>query len=79
MTSLFSAEELIQYLYHETTPEKTAAIEEALLKNVALREKLDTLKASAERLDQIIESPRTETVLNVLRYARETAPATPHD
>ena len=79
MTSLFSAEELIQYLYQETTPEKTAAIEEALLKNAALREKLDTLKASAERLDQIIESPRTETVLNVLRYARETAPATPHD
>mgnify|MGYP003346984923 CR=1 FL=1 len=79
MTSLFSAEELIQYLYQETTPEKTAAIEEALLKNAALREKLDTLKASAERLDQIIESPRTETVLNVLRYARETAPPTPHD
>ena len=79
MTSLFSAEELIQYLYQETTPEKTAAIEEALLKNAALREKLDTLKASAERLDQIIESPRTETVLTVLRYARETAPATPHD
>lgn len=75
MTLLFTPEELIQYLYQETSPEKTAAIEEALRNDFALREKVDSLKANMEQLDKIIESPRTETILNILRYARETMPA----
>lgn len=75
MTVLFTPEELIQYLYHEATPEKAEAIEKALHNDWSLREKMEVLKASVNNLDRIIESPRTETVLNVLRYARETAPA----
>ncbi len=75
MTVLFTPEELIQYLYQEATPEKAAAIELALQNDWSLREKMEVLKASVNNLDRIIESPRTETVLNVLRYARETAPA----
>jgi hypothetical protein len=58
-------------LYKETSPQQTAAIAEALQNNWTLREKLNVLKISMERLDNIQESPRTETVLNVLSYARE--------
>ena len=65
----YSPEELIQYLYKETAPELTAAIEKALEQDWTLREKLAVLKASHERLNTLIEAPRTETVLNVLRYA----------
>lgn len=75
MTVLFTPEELIQYLYQESSPEQIAAIESALQNDWTLREKMEVLKASVYNLDKIIESPRTETVLNVLRYARETAPA----
>ena len=67
----FTPEDLLLYLYNETTPPKTNAIEEALKKDWTLREKLAVLKTSKERLDKIIESPRTEVVLNVLNYARE--------
>jgi len=68
----YSPEELLQYLYKETTPEITAAIEKALLEDWTLREKLTVLKASHKRLNTLIEAPRTETVLNILRYAGAT-------
>jgi hypothetical protein len=67
----FTPEDLIQYLYQETPPQQTAAIAEALKQDWTLREKLNVLKTSMERLDQIKEAPRTEVVLNVLNYARE--------
>jgi len=67
----FTPEDLLQYLYKETSPEQTAAIAEALKQDWTLREKLTVLRTSMERLDKIKESPRTEVVLNVLNYARE--------
>lgn len=69
----FTPEELIQYLYKETSPVQTAAIEKALEKDWTLREKLEVLKASYQRLDTLTESPRTEVILNVLNYARESS------
>lgn len=73
MTILFTPEELIQYLYQETSPEKTAAIEAALQENWTLREKLEVLKASVKSLDRVVESPRPQVILNILNYARESA------
>ena len=67
----FTPEDLLLYLYKETTPEQTTAIEAALKKDWTLREKLSVLKTSMQRLDKIKKSPRTEVVLNVLNYARE--------
>lgn len=73
MTVLFTPEELIQYLYQETSPEKTAAIEAALQEDWTLREKLEVLRASVKGLDRVIESPRPQVILNILNYARESA------
>jgi len=67
----FTPEDLLLYLYNETSVKRTAAIEAALQKDWTLREKLAVLKASMQRLDKITESPRTEVVLNVLNHARE--------
>jgi hypothetical protein len=67
----FTPEDLLLYLYKETSPKKTAAIDEALKKDWTLREKLAVLKASMQRLDKLVEAPRTEVVLNVLNKARE--------
>jgi hypothetical protein len=68
----YSPEELLQYLYKETAPDITAAIDKALQEDWTLREKLAVLKASQERLNTLFESPRTQTVLNILRYADAT-------
>ena len=62
MTSLFTPEELIQYLYNETSPARTAEIDEALQRDWTLREKLEVLQ----------NSPRTEAVKSIMTYARES-------
>jgi uncharacterized protein YjgD (DUF1641 family) len=67
----FTPEDLLLYLYKETSAKKTAAIETALKNEWTLREKLNVLKVSMERLDKITLSPRTEVVLNVINHARE--------
>lgn len=62
-------EDLLLYLYKESSPELTAAIEEALEKDWTVREKLAVMKTAMERLDNLTVAPRTEAVLNVLKYA----------
>ena len=71
LMSIFTPEDLLLYLYKETSPDQNAAIEAALKQDWALSEKLATLQESIYELDQPIESPRTEVVLKVLSYARE--------
>lgn len=65
----YSPEDLLLYLYKETSTEQTTAIEDALQQDWTLREKLAVLKASQERLNNLMVSPRTEAVLAVLKYA----------
>jgi hypothetical protein len=72
----YSPEDLLLYLYKETSPQATAAIEKALEDDWALREKLAVLKTSMERLNSITVSPRTEIILNILRHARTQEEAT---
>ena len=66
----FTPEDLLLYLYKETSLQQTAEIEEALQSDWALREKLAVLRASMQRLDKLVVAPRTEVVLNVLNQAR---------
>ncbi len=65
----FTPEDLLLYLYKETDPKTTADIETALEQDWTLREKLSVMKTSMQRLDSIKVSPRTEVVLNILKYA----------
>jgi len=67
----FTPEDLLLYLYKESSHQLTAAIEQGLALDWTLREKLTVLKTSMLRLDQIHETPRTEVILNILNYARE--------
>ncbi|MBZ5857912.1 hypothetical protein [Flavihumibacter profundi] len=69
--SIFTQEDLLLYLYKETSPEQNAAIEAALMQDWSLREKITILQESIKELEQPLESPRMEVVLNVLNYARE--------
>jgi hypothetical protein len=71
--TLFTPEDLLLYLYKESSPELTSAIETALNEDWTLREKLEVLQSSADQMDKVIVSPRMEVVLKVINYARETA------
>jgi hypothetical protein len=69
----FTPDDLLLYLYNETKPAQTAAIKRALQNDWSLREKLQVLNTSMERLDTILQSPRTEAVLSIMRYADRRA------
>jgi hypothetical protein len=70
----FTPEDLLLYLYKECSPELAAAIEEAVKNDWTVREKLAVMKTAMERLDNLTESPRTEAVLNILKYAASGQP-----
>ena len=76
--ALFTPEDLLLYLYNESSPELTAAIETALHEDWTLREKMQVLQSSVDQLDKAIVSPRMEVVLKVINYARESATETVH-
>ncbi len=76
--TLFTPEDLLLYLYKESSPELTAAIEAALKEDWTLRESLQDLQSSANQLEKVVVAPRMEVILNVLNYARETAVESVH-
>ncbi len=71
MNRTFTPEDLVQYLYKETTPEQNAAIEEAMQRDWTLLEKFEVIKKAHARLEKFKLSPRVETVLNVLKYGNK--------
>ena len=71
--TLFTPEDLLRYLYKESSPELTLAIETALKEDWMLREKLDILRSSADDLNTVTVAPRMEVIMRVMDYARKTA------
>lgn len=74
----FTTEDLIQYVYHETSKEQSAAIEKAIQTDWALREKLEALQESMQSLDNMMESPRHQSVMAILEYAKTSAEVEQH-
>ena len=69
----FKTEDLLQYMYNETSTEKTAAIGAALLSDWSLREKLELLAAGQSQLNTVpMMSPRTQTLENIFSYAEKS-------
>jgi hypothetical protein len=69
----FSPEDLLQFLYKETTPEMTTAIEAALKQDWTLREKLAVLKAAQDRLQTLDRSSPHRKVLEYFTLRRRHA------
>ena len=65
----FTQEDLIRYLYKETSKQKTAAIKAALETDWNLQENYQNLLSSHRNLNNLSLSPRQEVVNNILDYA----------
>lgn len=65
----FTQDDLLRYLYGETSEKKTAAIRAALRKDAKLRGDFDQLKSLQNNLDQLKASPSKKTIDNILKYA----------
>lgn len=66
---IYTPENMIRFLYKETTAEETAAIQLALDTDWSLREKFEVLKNAIEGLSTLKFSPRPSVVQSLLRYA----------
>lgn len=76
----FTSEELVQFLYNETSAETTKAIQAALNSNWSLREELEALKASQSSLDNVkLLAPRKDTLKAILNYAEKSVEALPEN
>lgn len=69
----YTTEDLIQYMYRETTEEQTREIEKAIQSDWSLKDMLEALQASMQQLDSMISSPRKQSVKAILDYAKSTA------
>jgi len=69
----YTSEDLMQYLYHETSEEEKKAIEKALQTDWHLKEEFEALKATKQRLDTLLTSPRPQSIMAILNYAKTTA------
>jgi len=69
----FKSEDLIQYLYQETSEAEKKAIEKALQTDWNLKEEFDALKATKQGLDTLVSSPRPQSIMAILNYAKSTS------
>ena len=65
----FTQEDLLQYMYSETSNEKTAAIKVALETDWNLREQYEVLTSANQSLEKITLSPREKAIDFILNYA----------
>jgi hypothetical protein len=70
MIKTFTKDDLIRYLYHETTEKEEQEIKHALLFDAELRTLYSDLCAMKNNLDNASLEPSQQTVMNILDYSR---------
>lgn len=69
----FTTEDLLQYLYNETTTEQSAAILQAIETDWSLKEQMEILKTSHKQLSEVeTVSPRLEVLDRIFNYAEKS-------
>jgi hypothetical protein len=70
MIKIFTQNDLIKFLYHETSEEESREISKALKCDSELEALYNELKVTIEQLDSARMEPSSSTVLNILNYSR---------
>ena len=68
----FTQEDLVQYLYKETSEQKTAAIGAALDTDWNLRNSFEQLSSGLQDLEKVNLSPRNEIIDKILQHITNT-------
>jgi hypothetical protein len=77
MIKTFTPNDLIRFLYHETSEEESREISKALECDAELQLQFTDLQDLSHRLTDAEESPSATAVLNIMSYARSRQPK-PH-
>lgn len=74
MIQNITQDNLIRYMYHETSAEEASLIEEALRSDWELKELYDNLVEGKSELDKVRVSPSDKVINNILSYSKNSAP-----
>ena len=69
MTKTFTQDDLIRFLYHETSEEETKEINKALLCDNVLLAQYKELNAVSKQLNTLKLEPSQASIKNILNYA----------
>ncbi len=70
MTKTFTQDELIRYIYHETSDQENKEIENALICDDVILEMYKKLKNTIKQLDKIEKSPSDQIIDKILDYSK---------
>ena len=70
MTKTFTQNDLIRYIYHETTEQENSEIEETLLIDNEFFDAYRKLAEVSMELDRVNEEPSEKTINKILNYSK---------
>lgn len=70
MIKTFTQDDLVRYIYQETTPEESIEIETALIFDEQLAETYNNLSGTVESLKAVNLKPSEHTVDKILSYSK---------
>ena len=73
MQETFTSNDLIRYIYHETTMEETRKIRKALAEDAILRNEYDSLLEGYKVLPKVKFQPSKSSIQNILDYSTISA------
>lgn len=70
MTKTFTQNDLIRYIYKETSEEENREIKNALLCDLELLDAYQELSATKYQLDRTFKTPSNSVINNILNYSK---------
>lgn len=71
MIKTFTQDDVIRYVYHETSESETLEIEQALLCDAKLQEVYKEISGVINQLNEKMKVPSQLTINNILNYAKK--------
>jgi len=70
MTTTFTENDLVRFIYNELEKNETAELKHALLKDTELQNQLEDLSATVNKLERVNYSAPNRAVNNILEYSK---------
>ena len=70
MIKTFTQDDVIRYVYHETSELETLEIEKALLCDAKLQESYNEINRVINQLDEKMKTPSQQAINNILNYSK---------
>ncbi len=70
MTKTFTPDDLLRYLYEDTSSEETKEIEKALQNDISLQAEFEQLQSDMGLLNEVSYEPSERCISHIMDYAR---------